>query len=122
MGSERQQGKVGAGEEDLPCRAAACSHLTLNWDGLVPVIIHPIQVAILEAMAWLERPVSSKQLERMFEEPTKHYLSAVSYHMRSLAKRGAVEETGRRPIRGVRENCYFLAPAMFVKAKAQSNG
>jgi hypothetical protein len=69
-------------------------------------------------MSWLERPVSASELERMFEEPEHHYLSILSYHLGRLAKHGAVEKTGCRQVRGVRETFYALLPAVIKGAEA----
>jgi hypothetical protein len=90
----------------------------LDWAALVPLTVHPIQVAIIEAMEWIEEPVSATELTDMFQEPKGHYLSLVSYHMGKLVQLGAVEKTGHRPVRGARETFYFLAPGMTVGAKA----
>jgi hypothetical protein len=90
----------------------------LDWAALVPQIVHPVQVAIIEAMAWIEEPVSASELQDMFEEPTGHYLSLVSYHMGKLVDLGAVEKISHRPVRGARETFYFLVPSMTLGARA----
>jgi Helix-turn-helix domain len=84
---------------------------------LVDSSIHPIQVAILEAMAWLARPVSPVELMKTFDEPQDHYLSAISYHMRSLEKQGAVKEVRTRPVRGAQETFFSLTPKLNSKGE-----
>ena len=86
--------------------------LTLDWSALIPAAIHPIQITILEAMAWLDRPVSSVELRRMFQEPEYYYLSAVSYHMGRLVDLGAVEAVDRESVRGAEKTYYRLVPAI----------
>lgn len=92
--------------------------LALDWSALVPLTVHPVQVAIIAAMEWIEEPVSATELRDMFEEPEVHYLSLVSYHMGKLVEFGVVEKTGHRPVRGARETFYFLAPAVTLRSKA----
>jgi hypothetical protein len=82
-----------------------------DWAGLVPHIVHPAQVAIVEAMLWVERPLSATELRDLFDEPRDHYLSLVSYHLRMLARHGAVEEAGHRQSRGARETYYVFTPS-----------
>lgn len=83
---------------------------TLDWAVLVPHTIHPVQVAIIEALAWVGEPLSATMLEDVFDDPDGHYLGIVSYHLSRLAKWGAVAKTGHRPRRGARETFYFLSP------------
>ena len=35
-----------------------------NWGSLVPYLIHPVKVAIIEAMEWVEVPLSPRELDR----------------------------------------------------------
>src|SRR3954447_6710026 len=35
-----------------------------NWESLVPHLIHPAKVAIIEAMKWIGVPVSPRELDR----------------------------------------------------------
>ena len=90
----------------------------LDWAALVPLTVHPIQVAIIEAMEWVEDPISATELRDMFEEPKGHYLSLVSYHMGKLVELGAVEAISHRAVRGARETFYFLASGMIAEAGA----
>lgn len=66
-------------------------------------------------MAWLARPVSPAELRKMFDEPEDHYLSAISYHMRSLKKLGVVKAVRSRPVRGAQETFWSLTPKMYSK-------
>jgi hypothetical protein len=89
----------------------------LDWTALVSLAVHPVKVAIVEAMEWLQEPVSASELTDMFEDPDGHYLSIVSYHMGRLVEMGALEKTGHRPVRGARETFYFLAPGMTLETR-----
>lgn len=77
------------------------------WDGLAASLLHPTQLHIVEAMRWIDRPLSPSQLVRVFcEEET---LSTVAYHVRRLAGLGALRITRQRKVRGTFEKSYRLA-------------
>jgi hypothetical protein len=78
-----------------------------SWDSLVPYLIHPVKVAIIEAMEWMEQPLAPRDLDRMFDE--QFGVSLVSYHMRTLAEVGAVEKVRQRPVRGALQTFYALS-------------
>jgi hypothetical protein len=78
-----------------------------NWDTLVPYLIHPVKVAIIEAMEWVDEPVSPRDLDRIFDE--QFGVSLVSYHMRTLAEVGVVEKVRQRPVRGALQTFYTLS-------------
>jgi hypothetical protein len=78
-----------------------------NWDSLIPYLVHPVKVAIIEAMEWIEVPVSPRELDRVFDE--KFGLSLVAYHMRTLADVGVVEKVGQQPVRGAVQTFYSLS-------------
>lgn len=94
--------------------------VTLDWTALVAMFVHPIQVAILEAMAWLDEPVSSGELRRMFADPVHHKGYAMTYHMQALAERGLIQEVTRRPIHGIEEIVYTLAPGLVERVEARA--
>jgi hypothetical protein len=78
-----------------------------NWDTLVPYLIHPVKVAIIEAMEWVDEPLSPRDLDRIFDE--QFGVSLVSYHMRTLADVGVVEKVRQRPVRGALQTFYALS-------------
>lgn len=78
-----------------------------NWDALIPTSVHPVKVAIIEAMQWIAVPVSPKELDRLFDE--EFGVSLVSYHMRTLADIGVVEKVRQQAVRGAVQNFYRLA-------------
>jgi hypothetical protein len=74
---------------------------------LAPLLLHPMQVAAIEAMRWIDEPFSSVDLDRMHDDPPG--VSAIAYHLRSLAfdlpvLRIYEEET----IRGSTRKIYFF--------------
>jgi len=78
-----------------------------NWESLVPHLIHPAKVAIIEAMKWIGVPVSPRELDRVFDE--QYGVSLVSYHMRTLLNVGVVEKDRQRPVRGALQTFYALS-------------
>jgi hypothetical protein len=77
-----------------------------EWDMLVPYLIHPLKVAIVEAMSWIEEPVSPRELDRIFED--EFGVSLVAYHVRVLADIGAVEKVRQQAVRGALQTFYVL--------------
>lgn len=78
-----------------------------NWGSLVPHLVHPVKVAIIEAMEWVEVPVSPRELDRVFDE--RFGVSLVSYHMRTLADVGVVEKVRQQSVRGAVQTFYSLS-------------
>lgn len=80
---------------------------SFNWDSLIPLTVHPVKVAIIEAMEWIEVPLSPKELDRIFDE--EFGVSLVSYHMRTLAGAGVVERVRQQSVRGALQSFYALS-------------
>jgi len=78
------------------------------WNSLIQLSVHPAKVAIIEAMLWIEVPLSPKELDRIFDE--QFGVSLVSYHMRTLADAGVVERVRQQAVRGAVQSFYTLAP------------
>src|SRR4029077_11552009 len=78
-----------------------------DWDALILLSVHPMKVAIIEAMQWIEVPLSPKELDRLFDE--EFGVSLVSYHMRTLADAGVVERVRQAAVRGAVQTFYTLA-------------
>lgn len=89
-----------------PPRETANSKVT--WDALIPHLVNPIKVAIIEALLWIGQPMSPTALAASFDGEVD--LPAVAYHARTLAKLGLLERTGERRARGTRQALYYFAP------------
>lgn len=79
-----------------------------DWAVLVPRIVHPLKVAIVEALLYVEQPLSAIELCRLFDEPSDNYVSKASYHVRELAKAGSLAAVRTRQVRGATETFYFF--------------
>lgn len=81
-----------------------------DWESLVPVFIHPLKVAVVEALDWIEQPLSPNELALMFDSK-EWSLGIVAYHVSTLAKVGVIEVIGERQARGARESYYYFPPS-----------
>jgi hypothetical protein len=78
-----------------------------TWDAFVPYIVHPLKVSIVEALRWIDEPLSASDLTKVIDDE-EYGLSHVSYHMVRLAGTGALEVVRTRPVRGSLEKFYFF--------------
>jgi predicted transcriptional regulator len=81
----------------------------MNWCALISPLVHPTKVLIIEAMLWIERPMSAAELDKTFGNAVN--LSTISYHVKSLARLGILERVGKRQVRGALESFYCFAAA-----------
>jgi hypothetical protein len=65
----------------------------VNWTMLVPKLVNPAKVTIIEAMLWIGRPMSATELEKVACGDTA--LKSFSYHLKRLAKEGVLEVVGK---------------------------
>ncbi len=80
------------------------------WAALAARLLHPQQLQIIEALRWIDRPLSASELVQVFHREQR--LSSVAYHVRRLVALGALRPTGgRRPVRGSIERFYRLGLA-----------
>lgn len=77
------------------------------WERLVPQVVHPAKVVILEALLWLDRPLSSSEIVALLDDDA-YYISLVSYHFRHLADLGVVDLVKKVERRGATEKYYAL--------------
>jgi hypothetical protein len=78
-----------------------------HWDMLVPRVVHPLRVVIVEALLWINRPLSSTDLVKLLDDPDI-YVSHVAYHMRRLVDAGALKPIRSRQVRGATETFYYF--------------
>lgn len=79
---------------------------SFNWESLIPHLVHPVKVAMIEAMQWIDVPLSPRELDLIFEE--KWGVSLVAYHMRTLADVGVVVRVHQQAVRGAVQSFYSL--------------
>lgn len=91
-------------------KTAAGDEISFDWGALVPCVVHPTKVAMVEALSWFEEPLSPSQLERIFIG-TGWSVQLLSYHAKALLGWGALEVWEERQIRGVMEKLYYFPEA-----------
>lgn len=89
-----------------PTAAPAQRSPTFNWETLVPLLVHPVKVEVIEAMAWIGLPLSATDLDRVLRGRVG--VSLLSYHLRKLAEVGALERVRRDQVRGALQTFYAL--------------
>src|SRR5689334_4410066 len=72
-----------------PTAAPVQPALAFNWETLVPLLVHPVKVEVIEALAWIGLPLSATDLDRILRGRVG--VSLLSYHLRKLAEVGALE-------------------------------
>lgn len=73
---------------------------------LLDALHHPLRRALLHRYVTAEEPTSPKYLAQSMRQP----LSSVSYHVRELAKLGALEIAEEEQRRGAVEHFYEVTP------------
>lgn len=79
-----------------------------DWGTLVPQVVHPLKVAIVEALLWVDQPLSATDLTKLFDND-RHSVAHLSYHLVKLVDVGALEVVAKRERRGATEKFYFFA-------------
>lgn len=93
----------GSGEEDVVGGGER-----VDWAALIPHLIHPTKVIIIEALLWLERPMSATELEKVAGADPP--LSDFSHHLNQIAKMSVLEVVEKRKIgkgRGGKRATFF---------------
>jgi hypothetical protein len=67
--------------------------LPFSWEELVPLLIHPLRVAIIEALRRIGEPLSTADLEEILDGD--YALSVIAYHLGTLVKVDAIEVIDR---------------------------
>jgi hypothetical protein len=97
-----------ASPEDSPCSTSRDVEQYV-WEMLVPRLVSPFKVAIIEALVWLNRPLAPALIRELFPEDLK--LELVRYHAQYLANEGVLEIVVPSPqdAGDSNEPAYFLA-------------
>ena len=78
-----------------------------DWEALVPLLVHPAKVEIIEAMSWIGRPLSATDMDRILSG--RLGVSLISYHLRKLAELRAIEKVRQEHVRGAIQTFYALS-------------
>lgn len=88
-----------------------------DWDALVPQVVHPVKVSIVEALLRVDEPMSASGLAKLLSSPPDHYLTMVSYHLRTLEETGLVAVIERRQGGGNTEETTYRLTSSFSWAE-----
>jgi hypothetical protein len=77
-----------------------------DWERCGPDPLHPIRVIIVEAMLWIDEPLSARTIEKSVDGAAS--LALIAYHLRRLAALSVVEKSGDRVVKGAVQVCYRL--------------
>lgn len=77
-----------------------------DWEALVPLVVHPVKVAVIEALSWVEEPLSATDLDRILDGGVG--VSLISYHLRKLTELGAIRRVRQSTVRGAVQTFYAL--------------
>jgi Helix-turn-helix domain len=78
-----------------------------SWTSLVAATIHPVKVAIVEALLWVHEPLSATELTELFGHPD-YNLDVVLYHLKGLIRLEVISVNSTRRVRGAREKYLFF--------------
>jgi hypothetical protein len=78
----------------------------LDWCALVPRLVHETKVWIIEAMRWIDEPLSARELEEISDR--RRSIATFEHHLLSLVEAGGIRRISRTPVRGAHENHYFF--------------
>jgi DNA-binding transcriptional ArsR family regulator len=78
-------------------------------DELIRALTHPLRREALRILNSSRKPMGPQEIEDRLKltEERKEKLSSVSYHMRELARRGAVCLIDEEQVRGARKHLYI---------------
>jgi DNA-binding transcriptional ArsR family regulator len=84
-----------------------------DWSSVVDLYVHPLKVAIIEALIRIGKPLSATDLRKVFGGTI--LTTTISRHLVTLAKAEIVVVVRERRVRGAREKFYFFPGTHFRK-------
>lgn len=83
-----------------------------GWEPFLPQFVHPLKVAIVEALLYIGEPLSVRQFRKVFGGAgTEFCESNVRYHLKHLAEIGVLEVVPARHSSGggQRQRFFYFA-------------
>jgi hypothetical protein len=84
------------------------------WATFVSLLAHPIQVAIIETLLWIERPAAPADFVQMFEG-NPYTVSHIGYHAKRLSDLGIIDLVRTEPIRGTLKHYYCISEGLLCR-------
>jgi len=79
-----------------------------DWGAVVPYLVHEMKVATVEALLWIDKPLSVADFARLFDE--KFNKPLITRHLEKLVEADALVVTREQRTRGLAEKLYFFPP------------
>jgi hypothetical protein len=79
------------------------------WQAVVPLIVHPTKVTIIELLQLEQRPLSATRMSKRIDDP-KLTVAQLHYHCETLLKAGVLRLEGTVPRGASNEKFYWFAP------------
>jgi hypothetical protein len=80
-----------------------------DWSAVVPRIVNPTKVTIIELLLTERRPLSATKMEKLIGDP-EYTVGQLHYHCDTLLKAGVLKLVGNVPRGAANEKFYCLAP------------
>jgi hypothetical protein len=81
-----------------------------GWEPFLPHLVHPLKVAIVEALLYIGEPLSAVQFGKVLRGASEGFPeSNVRYHLNHLAELGVLALTSASPEGGSREKFFYFA-------------
>lgn len=104
-----------------PCRPPEVRQIEPShvWECLVPHLVHPVKLAIIEALLAVGEPLSPQEITAMLQDAGL-YLSMIWYHLRRLEEAGIVEAVNDRGTGRSEQFFFFPLPDEGPKRRAEA--
>ena len=103
-------GKIQAATPKLPAtgsNSAEKSPGTFDWLNFIGLTVHPLKIAVIEALLRIGQPLSIRDLAEMLSDA--HYdKEMIKYHVGALVELGVIHLAEVRRVRGAFQNRYWL--------------
>jgi hypothetical protein len=81
-----------------------------GWEPFLPHSVHPLKVAIVEALLWIGEPLSAVMFGKVFRGAGEGFREGnVRYHLKHLAEVGVLEPVSAGPGGDPRERFFYFA-------------
>ena len=80
-----------------------------DWSAVVPRIVNPTKVTIIELLRTERRPLSATRMANLIGDP-EYTVGRLHYHCDTLRKAGVLTLAGNVPRGAANERFYLLAP------------
>jgi hypothetical protein len=79
-----------------------------DWSAVVPRIVNPTKIAIIELLCCERRPLSATRMRNLLDDP-ELTVGRLDYHCKTLLNSGVLKLAGKVPRGAANESFYLLA-------------